>query len=56
MKTATSELSITIISIVAIGAILFFLQQVLFPDLFKGIKEDIEGQRGYIEYENVDLI
>jgi predicted PurR-regulated permease PerM len=48
MKTASSELSITIISIVAIGLILAFLLTFI-PDLLGGIKEDIEKQRGYLE-------
>ena len=44
MKTASSELSITIVAIIAIGAILTFLT-IFLPQILEGVSDDWENTR-----------
>lgn len=58
MKEATGELNMTIVVIIAVGAVLAFLTMFM-PDIFKQIKDDWKNKEeidpGYSYVEKIDL-
>jgi hypothetical protein len=58
MKAATGELNLTVITIIAIGAVLAFFMTILWP----AIKEQLTNEWGkstttaYVEVINTDLV